>query len=430
MSGWILSFSSSLFWNKRSPPLFFSTLSLSFMTCVLLLCPLLACSFSLHSPSSSPSPSASSVPHHNPSSSQSSVLPPSRGTIRSPSNVPPLGFVVRNPSSSLSSSSATSTHRSSSSSPVFVSSSSSNVCSSSSSSSCGVSAKQSHEAISPLSASPGPRGGESKTSSEVSLTQKNPSSFALTLRSYLRCHMSLLSDSSPTFNNGNLVFLFRAADAHDRLISPLELQTNKHHLPGHQAARTMAILEQQALQYAVEEEEADEHHGRDKAKPSAAKIPENQTELFRSELLKFEVRRLHRILQFTCAAKLRGEVLDRQSAKVMYDLLNEASLSLETVLKAFDRVSLFYQKEMKEEDFNEHFKPALEELKAQLLDLYKESLEDQKDSEKKKSFVVASETLKYEPNPDPRTLAPLLVDVTQMGNVLPGVEAWNKGHNA
>lgn len=297
-------------------------LSLFSLTCILFLSPLPACSFSLFpSPSSSsPSPSASSVPHHSPSPSSQPAILPSRGTTRSPSSVP-LGFVVRNPSLS-SSSSTTSIRRSSSASPVLVSPSS-NVCSSSSSS-CSVSARQTREAISSyLSASPGPRGGEPKTSSAVegvSSTQKNPSSFALTLRSYLRCHMSLLSDSSPTFNNGNLVFLFRAADAHDRLISPLELQTNKHHLPGHQAARTMAILEQQALQYAVEEQE---DQGRDKAKPGTAKkIPENQTELFRSELLKFEIRRLHRILQFTCAARLRGEVLDKQSTKVMYDLLN------------------------------------------------------------------------------------------------------------
>lgn len=45
-------------------------------------------------------------------------------------------------------------------------------------------------------------------------------------------------------------------------------------------------------------------------------------------------------------------------------------------------------------------------------------MEEEKDSEKKSSSVVTSKPLKYEPNPDPRTLSPLLVDITRMADVL------------
>nr|PIL98915.1 hypothetical protein TGCOUG_222270 [Toxoplasma gondii COUG] len=229
---------------------------------------------------------------------------------------------------------------------------------------------------------------------------------AMTLRSYLRCHMSLLSDTSPAFNNGNLMFLFRAADAHDRLLSPLELHTNVHHLPGADAARVMVALEPEALEAAGAQADSG--------------VQTAQTQNFPRELLKFEVRRLHRLLQFACAGQLRGEFLSRASTKVMLDLFQEADLPLSTVLDAFTEMSKFYEKKMPAEVFKTHFKPSLDALVSQLLDIQKEYV-----AEEKSPRPVLSEVT-FEPEPDSRTLTPLLVDITTMGDKLPGVAAWNK----
>ncbi|KFG36174.1 hypothetical protein TGP89_222270B, partial [Toxoplasma gondii p89] len=46
-------------------------------------------------------------------------------------------------------------------------------------------------------------------------------------------------------------------------------------------------------------------------------------------------------------------------------------------------------------------------------------------AEEKSPRPVLSEVT-FEPEPDSRTLTPLLVDITTMGDKLPGVAAWNK----
>ncbi|CBZ50091.1 conserved hypothetical protein [Neospora caninum Liverpool] len=236
-----------------------------------------------------------------------------------------------------------------------------------------------------------------------------PTPLAMTLRSYLRCHVSLLSDTSPAFNNGNLMFLYRAADAHERLISPLELHTNAHHLPGAAAARTMVSLEPEALEAAVP--------------PDSGVATDKQAtqQAFAHELLKFEVRRLHRLLQFACAGQVRGEFLNRASTKVMLDLIQEAGVPLSTILDAFTLMSKFYEKKMPADAFKNHFKPSLDALVSQLLEIEKEFAAEEKTT----SRPVLSKVT-FEPEPDSRTLTPLLVDITTMGDKLPGVAAWNK----
>ncbi|PFH33759.1 hypothetical protein BESB_079750 [Besnoitia besnoiti] len=252
--------------------------------------------------------------------------------------------------------------------------------------------------------------GTAASNAQCADAEEKPTPLALTLRSYLRCHMSLLSDASPAFSNGNLMFLYRAADAHERLISPLELHTNSHHLPGAEAARVMATFEPEALEAAVPPEA-------DKEKP-----PQDERKVFARELLKFEVRRLHRLLQFACAGELRGEILNRDSTKVMFELLQEAGLPLSSVLEAFDRMNKFYEKKMPAAAYKTHYMPSLDSLKSQLLDIQKAFVAEEKAVT---SRHVLSEVT-FEPEPDPRTLTPLLLDITTMGDTLPGVAAWNK----
>ncbi|KFH14591.1 hypothetical protein TGPRC2_222270B, partial [Toxoplasma gondii TgCatPRC2] len=90
----------------------------------------------------------------------------------------------------------------------------------------------------------------------------------------------------------------------------------------------------------------------------------------------------------------------------------EADLPLSTVLDAFTEMSKFYEKKMPAEVFKTHFKPSLDALVSQLLDIQKEYV-----AEEKSPRPVLSEVT-FEPEPDSRTLTPLLVDITTMGDKL------------
>eukprot|EP01071_Lankesteria_metandrocarpae_P001226 Lankesteria_metandrocarpae@DN1392_c0_g1_i1.p1 len=68
------------------------------------------------------------------------------------------------------------------------------------------------------------------------------------LAGMVRCHKCLFSDDE--IRNGDMAFLMRSADSHQRLLTPLELATNSGNLPGRMNAELFYNSSEAALKYA------------------------------------------------------------------------------------------------------------------------------------------------------------------------------------
>lgn len=132
---------------------------------------------------------------------------------------------------------------------------------------------------------------------------------ALAMASFLRCHKSLLNDRGPEIPDGNLCMLLRGCDAHQRMISSLELKTNSQALPGAAAASVMALKGPAAAEALCEQ--------------LKQKVTVNRQEgggLCPVSLLKLEVDKVHRLLQYAAAAGLKKNFLSQTALQVMLEL--------------------------------------------------------------------------------------------------------------
>lgn len=134
-------------------------------------------------------------------------------------------------------------------------------------------------------------------------------SSALALAAFSRCHKPLLNDRGPEIPDGNLCMLLRGCDAHQRMISPLELKTNAAALPGAAPALVMAAKGQAAVDRLCEQMVED------------LRTAEKQCRgLPLVDLLKLEVSKVHRLLQYATAAGLKKNFLNTHALQVMLEL--------------------------------------------------------------------------------------------------------------
>lgn len=226
----------------------------------------------------------------------------------------------------------------------------------------------------------------------------------LAMASFLRCHKPLLNDRGPEIPDGNLCMLLRGCDAHQRMISPLELKTNAEALPGAIPAGLMAAKGPAAAKALCE-----------RLKDKVASSAEECQGLRRLELLSLEVDKVHRLLQYATAAGLKKNFLNQDALQVMLELYEEAGLHSENIVKVVEGLKDFYQGEMDAVSFKEFFMPAYDEVIAKL----QEAKRLVRPAEK---IPVAS--LPFEPMPDPRTVTPLVVDIMGFKDQLPNLKAW------
>ncbi|CDI76199.1 hypothetical protein, conserved [Eimeria acervulina] len=238
----------------------------------------------------------------------------------------------------------------------------------------------------------------------------------LAMAAFLRCHKPLLNDRGPELPDGNLCMLLRGCDAHQRMISPLELKTNGESLPGATAAGMMAAKGIPAAEALCEQ------------LGESLKLTKGPHGVCPVELLKLEVGKVHRLLQFATAAGLKKNFLNSDALLVMLELYEEVGLNSDHIVHVIKGLKDFYQarllllqlllqeeelqlllKEMDEKSFSTFFLPAYEEVIAK----FGEAKKMVKHAEK-----VPFSSLPYEPTPDPRTVAPLVVDIMQFKDKL------------
>lgn len=227
---------------------------------------------------------------------------------------------------------------------------------------------------------------------------------ALAMASFLRCHKPLLNDRGPEIPDGNLCMLLRGCDAHQRMISPLELKTNADALPGAAAAGIMATRGPAAAE-ALCEQLKDKLSSNGRGPPGLCLV----------ELLKLEVGKVHRLLQYATAAGLKKNFLSQDALLVMLELYEEAGLDSEYIINVLQGLRDFYKGEMDKANFTDFFLPAYEEVIAK----FQETKKLVRPAEK---LPVTS--LPFEPTPDPRTLTPLVVDIMSFKDTIPNLKAW------
>lgn len=187
-----------------------------------------------------------------------------------------------------------------------------------------------------LHAAPSPPGEEAAPSSGVD-------SSVLAMAAFLRCHKPLLNDRGPELPDGNLCMLLRGCDAHQRMISPLELKTNAQALPGAAAAGVMAAKGTAAAEALCEQ------------LGESLKLGKGPHGVCPVELLKLEVGKVHRLLQFATAAGLKKNFLSSDALLVMLELYEEVGLNSDHIVQVVKGLRDFYQKEMEEKGFRTFF---------------------------------------------------------------------------
>ncbi|KAL8451728.1 hypothetical protein Emed_001890 [Eimeria media] len=231
------------------------------------------------------------------------------------------------------------------------------------------------------------------------LTEEDGS--ALAMASFLRCHKPLLNDRGNELPDGNLCMLLRGCDAHQRMISPLELKTNAAALPGAAGALVM-VTRGPAAEEALCKQFKEKEEG----------AGETCSHLHRVALLRLEVGKLHRLLQYATAAGLKKDFLDQDAMQVMLELYEETGLNSENILKVVEALKDFYKAEMDASSFQTFFMPAYEEVITQFKELLRPTVK------------VPVTSLPFEPKPDPRTLTPLVVNIMDFKDKLPNLKAW------
>lgn len=227
---------------------------------------------------------------------------------------------------------------------------------------------------------------------------------ALAMASFLRCHKPLLNDRGPEIPDGNLCMLLRGCDAHQRMISPLELKTNEAALPGANAARLMASKGPAAAQALCEQ-----------LKDKLGNNRQSNNGICLVNLLSLEVEKMHRLLQYATAAGLKKNFLNQDALIVMLELYEEVGLDNKYISKVLHGLKEFYKGEMDSTSFTGFFLPAFEEVIFQ----FEEAKKHVRPTEK-----VPYSSLPFEPTPDPRTLTPLVVDIMSFKDKLPNIKAW------
>ncbi|KAL8436559.1 hypothetical protein ACSSS7_001637 [Eimeria intestinalis] len=162
------------------------------------------------------------------------------------------------------------------------------------------------------------------------LTEEDGS--ALALASFLRCHKPLLNDRGNELPDGNLCMLLRGCDAHQRMISPLELKTNAAALPGAAGALVM-VQKGPAAEEALCKQFKEKEEGNEEA----------CSHVHRVALLRLEVGKLHRLLQYATAAGLKKGFLDHDAMQVMLELYEETGLNSENILRVVEALKDFYK---------------------------------------------------------------------------------------
>ncbi|XP_026190620.1 uncharacterized protein LOC34623529 [Cyclospora cayetanensis] len=240
--------------------------------------------------------------------------------------------------------------------------------------------------------------GDSRTATDATV---------LAMAAFLRCHKPLLNDRGSELPDGNLCMLLRGCDAHQRMISPLELKTNAEALPGAAAAGLMAAKGSAAAEALCEQL---------KEKIRAPGAPEGAPHgVCAVELLKLEVEKVHRLLQYATAAGLKKNFLSRDALVVMRELYEELGLDSDLIVKVLQGLKEFYKAEMDKASFQDFFLPAFEEVIAK----FDETKQLVRHAEK-----IPFESLPFEPTPDPRTLTPLVVDIMSFKDKLPNLKQW------
>lgn len=247
-----------------------------------------------------------------------------------------------------------------------------------------------------LNAAPSPPGADGAADSGTDHS-------VLAIAAFLRCHKPLLNDRGPELPDGNLCMLLRGCDAHQRMISPLELKTNAEGLPGATAAGVMVAKGTAAAEALCEQ------------LGESLKLSKGPHGVCPVELLKLEVGKVHRLLQFAAAAGLKKNFLSIDALLMMLELYEEVGLNSDHIVHVVKGLRDFYQKEMDEKSFNTFFLPAYDEVIAK----FSEAKKLVKHAEK-----VPYSSLPYEPTPDPRTITPLAVDIMQFKDKLPNLKKW------
>ncbi|KAL8441671.1 hypothetical protein Emag_006963 [Eimeria magna] len=155
---------------------------------------------------------------------------------------------------------------------------------------------------------------------------------ALAMASFLRCHKPLLNDRGNELPDGNLCMLLRGCDAHQRMISPLELKTNAAALPG-AAGALMMVKRGPAAEEALCKQFKEKEDGTGEA----------CSHVHRVALLRLEVGKLHRLLQYATAAGLKKGFLNQDAMQVMLELYEETGLNSENILKVVEALKDFYK---------------------------------------------------------------------------------------
>lgn len=192
------------------------------------------------------------------------------------------------------------------------------------------------------------------------------------LKGFVRGHKCLFSDEH--LRSGSLVFLLRGADSSQRYIYPLEIETNRHELPGAEAA--LAMFEQ-----------------KDAAILAAQSATDRASNQGASDLLHEEIARYHRVLQYAVAVDeprfMRKDVWDYTTE--LYDEIGVDAQAIATGVLSFKD---FYKERLKSTG-NKQVAACVDSLVGAL-----------QETKKYKRPLVAATQRKFEAPPEPASIFP------------------------
>eukprot|EP00920_Eleutheroschizon_duboscqi_P033237 GHVT01080172.1.p1 GENE.GHVT01080172.1~~GHVT01080172.1.p1 ORF type:complete len:234 (-),score=20.35 GHVT01080172.1:18-719(-) len=188
---------------------------------------------------------------------------------------------------------------------------------------------------------------------------------------------------------GNLVFLMRGADAHQRHLYPLELQTNRRFLPGADAARIMFDHYEEAAEFAVG--------------AAVAAFPHERNVSDLSTMLRVELSKYHRVLQYAVAAGLAATPFLRHEVMIYTgEYYDETKMPYDMLIAGVEHLGHYYKNRMESTKLASGVVPCIKQIVDQL------SKSRLRNSLSGGDQPVAQAP--WEAPPDPKSITPLLLD--------------------
>ncbi|KAF8823034.1 hypothetical protein IE077_001103 [Cardiosporidium cionae] len=207
------------------------------------------------------------------------------------------------------------------------------------------------------------------------------------LKGFLRGHKNLFDDSS--VNNGNIVYLLRGADASQRLLYPIEIETNRPFLMGADDALTMFHRNNEAMQFIKDAVLRDFPHLNQK---------ESVKEIFNEDMIRF-----HRVLQYGVATGLTKGFMRPEVLEYNAKLYHEIGMNYNVLESGIRYLKEFYKGKIKASHWQEIFEPCWSYLYNSVAGMKHHRLS---------KYTEGNENLRnFEREPEIGTMTPLIVQL-------------------